>query len=159
MVKRGSIFFLRAVLLLFGVAVLVFMIWEPQVEGVNANADLADIYLDDPFLAYLYVGSLPIFYGLYQGFRLLGYLDRGQAFSPDASEAARRIKFCALLVIGFILGGLVWIVLGDGDDHAGPVAMGVVVSFVCIVIATAAAVLERVLLGGVELKSEHDLTV
>ena len=29
-----------------------------------------DIYLRDPFLAYVYVGSIPFFIGLYQAFRL-----------------------------------------------------------------------------------------
>jgi hypothetical protein len=147
------------VLLLFGAAVLAFMIWEPQVEGRNVNADIATIYLRDPFLVYLYVGSVPFFYGLYQAFRLLGFMDVGQAFTPEASSAARRIKLCALALIGFIVGGEAFILMSESDDHAGPVMMGVVTTFACIVTATAAALVERVLQGGVALKSEHDLTV
>ena len=100
--KRGQILFLRAVILLLGVGVLALMLWEPHLEGRNANADLATIYFRDPFLAYAYTGSLPFFYGLYQAFMLLGYVGRGEAFSPAAVRASRRIKYCALLVIGFI---------------------------------------------------------
>jgi hypothetical protein len=159
-VKRGSIFFLRAVILLVGVAVLAGLLWEPQVEGRNVTADLATIYFRDPFLAYVYVGSLPFFYGLYQAFKLLGYVDRGQALSPGGVEALRRIKYCALVVIGFILGAEAYIIFGiDSDDRAGGVAMGVMTGFACVVTATAAAVLERVLQSAVDLKSEHDLTV
>ena len=157
--KRGSILFLRAVIVLIGAGVLAAMLWEPQVEGRNVNADLATIYLRDPFLAYAYVGSLPFFFGLYQAFRLLGDLGQGQAFSPGASRALRRIRYCALTVVGFIAGGEAYIIFGVSDDHAGGVAIGISLTFLCLVAATAAAVLERVLQSGVDLKSEHDLTV
>ena len=157
--KRGSILFLRAVILLVGVGVLAGMLWEPQVEGRNANADQMTIYFRDPFLVYAYLGSVPFFYGLYQAFKLLGYLGQGQAFSPGAIKALRRIKLCALAVIGFIVGAEAYIILGIDDDSAGAVALGVSASFAGLVAATAAAVLERVLQSAVDLKSENDLTV
>jgi hypothetical protein len=157
--KHGSILFLRAVILLIGVGVLAGMLWEPRVEGRNVNADLSTIYFRDPFLAYAYLGSLPFFFGLYQAFKLLGYVDQGQAFSPAAVKALRYIKYCALAVIGFIIGGEAYIILGVSDDHAGGVAMGIVMSFACVVTATVAAVLERVLRSAVDLKLENDLTV
>lgn len=156
--KRGSILFLRTVILLVGAGVMAFLLWEPQAEGVNVNADLMTIYFD-PLVIYAYIGSLPFFYGLYQAFTLLGFVGRGQAFSPAAVTALRRIKYCALAVIGFIVGGEAYILLSVSDDHAGAVAMGVLTSFVCVVIATAAAMFERVLQRAVDLKLENDLTV
>ena len=157
--KRGSIIFLRTLILLVGAGVLAFLIWEPQAEGVNVNADWVTIYFD-PFVIYAYVGSLPFFFGLYQAFKLLGYLGHGEAFSPAAVNALRRIKYCALAVIGFIIGGEAYILMGSGsDDRAGGVAMGVFTGFPCLVAATVAAVLERVFQNAVDLKSEHDLTV
>jgi hypothetical protein len=157
--KRGSILFLRAVILLLGVGVLAGLLWEPQVEGRNANADQATIYFRDPFLAYAYVGSLPFFFGLYQAFKLLGYVGQGHALSPGAISALKQIKYCALAVIGFVVGAEAYIIVGVSDDRAGGVAMGIFMSFACVVTATAAAVLERVLQSAVDLKSEHDLTV
>ena len=159
--KRGSIFFLRAVILLVGLGVLAGLLWMPQVEGRNVNNDQFTIYFRDPFLAYVYVGSLPFFYGVYQAFKLLGYVDRGQAFSPGGVEALRRIKYCALAVIGFIVGAEAYIIFGvnDSDDKAGGVAMGVMTGFACVVTAAAAAVLERVLQSAVDLKSDNELTV
>lgn len=156
--KRGSILFLRTVILLVGAGVMAFLLWEPQAEGVNVNADLMTIYFD-PLVIYAYIGSLPFFYGLYQAFTLLGFVGRGQAFSPAAVTALRRIKYCALAVIGFIVGGEAYILLSVSDDYAGAVAMGVLTSFVCVVIATAAAMFERVLQRAVDLKLENDLTV
>jgi len=157
--KPAWILFLRTIILLIGVGVLAGMLWQPRVEGRNLNADLWTIYFRDPFLAYAYLGSLPFFFGLYQAFKLLGYVGRGQAFSPTAVKALRYIKYCALAVIGFIIGGEAYIILGVSDDHAGPVAMGILMSFACLVTATVAAVLERVLWSAVDLKTENDLTV
>jgi hypothetical protein len=158
--KRGSILFLRAVILLVGVGALAGLLWEPQVEGRNANADLVTIYFGDPFLAYVYLGSLPFFFGLYQAFKLLGDVGQGHAISPAAVKALRRIKYCALAVIGFIVGGEAYIILlAVSDDKAGGVAMGVFTGFACVVTVAAAAVLERVLQSAVDLKSDNDLTV
>ena len=88
--KRGSILFLRAVLVLFGAAILAGMLYEPWVEGVNANADFAGVYFDDPFLVYAYVGSIPFFYGVYQGFKLLGYVGEGQAIPAKGPTCTPR---------------------------------------------------------------------
>ena len=157
--KHGSLLFLRAVILLVGVGVLAGLLWEPQVEGRNANADLATIYFRDPFLAYAYAGSLQFFFGLYQAFKFLDYVGQGQAFSPAAVRTLRHIKYCALAVIGFIIGGEVYIVLGVSDDRAGGVAIGIAATFACLITVTTAAVLERLLQNGVDLKSEIDLAV
>ena len=157
--KRGSILFLRAVVLLVGALVLAGMLWEPHLEGRNANADWETIYFRDPFLVYAYVGSLPFFFGLYQAFKVLGYVGRGEAFSLAAVKALRYIKYCALAVIGFIAGAEAYIMLGVSDDSAGAVMMGIVTCFAGVVIAVGAAVLERVFQSAVALKSENDLTV
>ncbi len=163
--KRGSILFLRGLIVLFGGAVLAWMLWEPHLEGRNVNADFWQIYFGDPFLAYLYLGSLPFFFGLYQGFKLLGFVDQGDAFSGAAVRAVGYIKYCALAVIGVIVGAELIIIVGHAiiegadDDPAGFVTLGVLGSFVCLVTAVAAAVLERLLRNGVDLQSEHDLTV
>jgi hypothetical protein len=45
------------------------------------------------------------------------------------------------------------------DDIAGGVMMGLLMIFVSVVIATAAAVFERTLQNAVDIKTENDLTV
>ena len=151
--------FLQVVTVLIGIGALSFLLWEPHVEGRNAHATPFEIYFKDPFLAYAYVGSLPFFAALYQAFRLLGYVRQDRVFSPTAVNAVRTIKVCAMAVIGFVAGGELFIVLGSSDDHAGGVAMGVVITFGSIVVAAAAAMTERVLRNAVDMKAENDLTV
>ncbi len=157
--NRGPSVFLRVVVVLLGIGALAFLLWEPQVEGRNANATLFEVYFKDPFLAFVYLGSVPFFVGLYHAFKVLGYAGRSGAFSPTAVRSLRTIKVCALALIGFVAIGEVIILMTPDDDRAGGVVMGVFIAFASIVVATAAAVLERTLQNAVDMKSEHDLTV
>lgn len=160
--KKGSTIFLRVIVLLIGLGVLALLLWEPQTEGRNVNADQFSIYFRDPFLAYVYLGSIPFFVALYQVFKLLGYIGRDKIFSQKSVRALRTIKYCALAVIGFIAGAEAFIFIvqkGKEDDIAGGVAMGVFIAFISLVIAAAAAVFERLLQNAVDIKSENDLTV
>jgi hypothetical protein len=157
--KRGSTLFLRAVIILIAIIVLAGMIWFPQTEGRAANLDLVRIYAD-PLIIYGYIASLPFFIALYQAFKLLGYVDNNQVFSQPAVTAVRNVKLCAVTIGGFIVLGILIIRLfANGDDPAGPTALGILTTFISIIIATGAAVFERVLQNAVDLKAENDLTV
>ena len=157
--KFGATLFLRAVLVLIGIGALTFLLWEPHLEGRNAHATPFEIYFNDPFLAYLYVASIPFFVGLYHAFKVLGYAGRNMEFSPAAVRSVRTIKYCAIALVGFVVGAEVIILSTESDDRAGGVVMGLVILFGSIVVATATAVLERTLQNAVDLKSESDLTV
>lgn len=122
--NRNSAFFLQAVVVLFGLAALVFLLGEPHLEGRNAHATFFEIYFKDPFLAYVYVGSIPFFVALHRAFGLLGDVGRTGHFSPGTVAALRTIKVCALTTIGFIAGAAVIILLaGDGEDRPAGIFM------------------------------------
>jgi MFS superfamily sulfate permease-like transporter len=139
--------FLQAVIVALGIGALVFMLWEPHMEGVNANATtLYEIYFDDPFLAYAYVSSIAFFIGLYQVFKLLGYAGQNNMFSQSSVRALRTIKYCAVALVGLVLMPLVYlVVVRPEDDIAGGVAMGLFLIIGSTVVASAAAVFERAL--------------
>src|SRR5918993_4754796 len=92
-VERGSILFLKAVLVFVGIGALALMLWEPHIEGRNAHATLFEIYFKDPFLAYAYIASIPFFVALYQAFKVLGYVGQNKVFSPVAVKSLRTIKY------------------------------------------------------------------
>jgi hypothetical protein len=156
--KRGSTIFLQVVIILLGVGVLALLLWEPHVEGVNAHATLFEMYFN-PFIAYAYIGSIPFFVGLYQAFKLLGYIRRNEIFSQRSVRALRTIKYCALAIIGFVAVSVIFMIGGDRDDRPGGTFMRILITFPSIVVATAAAVSERILQNAVDIKSENDLTV
>jgi hypothetical protein len=157
--KRGSTIFLQVVIVLIGIGVLAFLLWEPHLEGRNVNATLFEIYFKDPFLAYAYIGSIPFFVALYQAFKLLGYIRRNEIFSQRSVRALRTIKYCALAIIGFVAVSVIFMISGDRDDRPAGVFMRILITFPSIVIGTAAAVFERILQNAVDIKSENDLTV
>lgn len=157
--KRISTYFLQAVIGLIGMGAIAFLVIMPRHEGVNINKTSVQIYFQDPFLAYAYIASIPFFVILYQSCKVLSCVRRNQIFTPAAVKALGTIKYCAISMIAFVIGGEIWIMNMVSDDRAGAVAMGIMITFVSIVIAAAAAMFERVLQNAVELKSENDLTV
>src|SRR5690349_7466208 len=110
--------FLQAVIVLIGIGALALMLWEPHIEGRNANAMLFEIYFKDPFLAYAYLASIPFFVALYQAFKVLGYIGQNKASSQATVKGLRTIKFCALTTIGLVAVAELFILLGSGDDRA-----------------------------------------
>jgi len=156
--KRSSIF-LQAVVVLIGIGVLAFMLWEPHIEGRNINATLFQIYFQDPFLAYAYIASIPFFVALYQTLKVLGYAGQNKVFSPEVVKAMRTIKYCAILIIAFAAVGEIFIMMNTSDDRAGGVVIGVLITFGSIIIAAAAKMIGQILQNAVDIKSASELTV
>ncbi len=102
--KKGSTIFLQGVIIALGIGALVLMLWEPHLEGRNANATLFQIYFNDPFLAYAYTASIAFFIALYQAFILLGCIGKNNVFSQAAVNALRKIEYCAMALVVFIIG-------------------------------------------------------
>jgi len=156
--KRSAPIFLQVVIVLIGIGALTFLLWEPHVEGVNAHATLFEKYFN-LFVAYVYIASIPFFIALYQAFKVLGYAGQNRVFSPEAVKALRIIRYCALAIIGFVAVSVIFMIGGDREDRPGGTFMRILVAFPSIVVATAAAMFERILQNAVDMKSENDLTV
>lgn len=157
---KCSTLFLQGLVVLIGIGALALMLWEPHIEGRNAQATVFEIYFKDPFLAYVYGASIVFFVALYQAFRLLGYVGQNKTFSQASVRALRIIKRCAVALIGFVALAAVFILLfGDKEDRPPGIFMSLLAAFGSIVVATAAAMFERILQSAVDIKSEHDLTV
>lgn len=146
--NRSGAWLLQAAIVLIGIVVLALMLIEPHFEGRNAHATTFEIYFKDPFLAYVYVGSLPFFVALWRAFGLLGDVRRTGTFSPSSVDGLRGIKRCAFALMAFVAGAAMLIVaLGDGEDRAGGMFMCLLAMTGAGVIATTAALLARGLQG------------
>jgi hypothetical protein len=145
--KSSSALFLQVVIVLLGIGTLGLMLWEPHLEGRNAHATIFEIYFKDPFLAYVYVGSIPFFMALRRAFGLFGHVRRNGTFSQETLDDLRVIKRCAIAIIGFVAGAVIFIIIfGDGDDRPAGVFMSFLVASAASVIAIVAAVCARNLL-------------
>ena len=85
------------------------------------------------------------FLSLYNALKLLGYVRRGEVFSQRSVTAMRTIKCSAMCLVGFLLGAEAYflIVQRAREDIAGGVMIGLFLIVVSVVVATAAAVLEK----------------
>ena len=158
--KRISIIFLQAVIVLIGIVALAIMIRFPLTEGRAANLDLFHIYAD-PFILYGYAASIAFFVALFKAFKLLGYIGQNNVFSLNSVRALKSIKYCAIaLGILIVLAALYIRLFHDKeDDPAGFLAICIVTTFVSIVVAIAAAIFEKLLQNAIDMKSENDLTI
>jgi cytochrome bd-type quinol oxidase subunit 2 len=158
--KRISIVFLQAVIVLIGIVALVILLWFPLTEGRATNLDLFSIYFD-PFILYGYSASIAFFVALYKAFKLLGYIGQNKVFSSNAVKALKSIKYCAIVLSLLIVTAGLFIRLSHNkeEDPAGFLAICIVTTFVTIIVATAAAIFEKILQNAVDMKSENDLTI
>jgi hypothetical protein len=153
--KRGSTIFLRGVVLLLGAIVLALCAFALPIGIKN---DEAGYYR--PILLGLYVPAIPFFGALYQTLKLLGYIDKNQAFSLFSVGTLKQIKRCAVSISALFAAGMPYIYwAADKDDAPGVVAIGLVIIFASAVIAVFAAVLQRLLGDALAIKAENDLTV
>ena|SRR3989338_4589590 len=152
--KKGSTLFLKLVISLIGIAVLAscFLLTSEVIKAGDA------LFL--PILIIMYVTAIPFFLALYQALKLLGNIDRNIAFSELSVKALRNIKYCAITISALYAAGMPFLVsVADKDDAPGAVGFGLIFILASIVVATFAAVLQRLVRNGLDMKSENDLTV
>jgi len=139
--NRSSALILQVAVVLMGLGTLGLMLWEPHLEGRNAHATTFEIYFNDPFLAYVYVGSIPFFVALVRAFALFGHVRREGTFSPLTVDALRTIKRCAMVLLGFVAGAAIVIVMfGDGEDRPPGIFMCVLAALGASAIAAVASI-------------------
>lgn len=158
--KRTSTLFLQAVIVLIGLVALAILIRMPLTEGRATNLDLFSIYFD-PLILYVYASSIAFFVALYKAFKLLGYIGQNKVFSSQSVKALKSIKYCAI-ILGILIvaaGIFIRIFHHKDDDPAGFIAICMVMTFATAVVATAAAIVEKILQNAIDMKSENDLTI
>lgn len=153
--KRSSTLFLKSVVYLIGIFILALCLF---ILPMGIMTDQVGYYR--PILLGLYVPAVPFFFALYQAIKLLGYIDNDKAFSDLSVAALKNIKYSAAVISALFTTGLPYIYYAaDRDDAPGVLAIGLVIAFASLVIASAAALFQRLLQNAVDIKSENDLTV
>ncbi|MBI2410787.1 MAG: DUF2975 domain-containing protein [Candidatus Kerfeldbacteria bacterium] len=153
--KHGSTIILRGAVVLLGLVVLALCIFAlpPAIIGGNFESYR-------PIFIGMYLPAIPFFIALYQTLQLLSYIDNNTVFSELSVKGLRVIKYCALIISGLYSVGLPYIFyVADKDDAPGVIVIALVIIIASFVIATAAAVLQRLIQYAVDIKAENDLTV
>ncbi|HTO00942.1 MAG TPA: DUF2975 domain-containing protein [Microthrixaceae bacterium] len=141
--RRWPSILLQIVMALIGTGALAILLWEPHIEGRNANATLSEIYFRDPFLAFVYLGSIPFFVALYQSFRAFGWArSTNEDHSGRAIRAMRLIRVCTRITIGFVVAGVA-ILMVVGEERPPAVFMGAIATTFFLGLDAFAAAFER----------------
>ncbi|NEU30678.1 DUF2975 domain-containing protein [bacterium LRH843] len=162
--KRGSTLFLRVGVIFIGIPVLALCIFllplfaSEAMEEAGRGSVLA--YVVFGILIVMYVSTIPFYFALYQALRLLGYIDKNEAFSQLSVSALKKIRNCAITISCLYVVALPLVyIIAEWDDAPGLIIVGMVPIFASMVIAVFAAVLQRLLQEAITIKSENDLTV
>ena len=158
--KNVSILFLQSVICIIGIVAIVFLIRMPMLEGRAENLSLFKIY-SDSFVLYGYVASIAFFIALYKAIKLLTYIRQNKLFSQGSVKTLRTIRYCAIALSVMVVLAAIYIKIfhDKDDDPAGFLGMSMVITFIAIAVATAVAVLEKILQNAIDMKSENDLTI
>ena len=147
--------FLKGAVVLLALAVLAICIFILPV-GIASDNVGGYRYI----LLGLYVAAIPFFVALYQAMKLLDYIDKNAAFSEQSAKALINIKYCAIIISGLFAAGMPYIyTVAERDDAPGVVLMGLTITFASLVVATFAAVLQKLVQNALTIKTENDLTV
>ncbi|HFJ9437951.1 MULTISPECIES: DUF2975 domain-containing protein [Bacillus] len=159
--KQGSTLFLKTAIILMGIPVFALCIF--LIPNIGNYA--AELYPDIAYIKYLilinlYATVIPFYFALYQAFKLVSYIDKGNAFSKLSVRALKKIKQCAVTIsVLYVLGMPLFYLVAERDDAPGIIIIGMILIFASMVIAVFAAVLQRLLKDAIDIKSENDLTV
>ena len=164
MLKKGSTLLLKLTVIVMGIPVLliaVLILPKIVLEAmgyIGEGMQLPWIVLS--LMAIMYISAIPFYMALYQALKLLGYIDRNEAFSELSVGSLKKIRNCAFTISGLYAVALPFIfMIAEWDDAPGLALIGLVIVGASLVIAVFAAVLQRLLKQAIDIKQENDLTV
>ncbi|WP_033826538.1 DUF2975 domain-containing protein [Bacillus andreraoultii] len=157
--SKASTNFLKISVLLIGLAVLLICIFLlPWLANYIANMYPEFAHLQYPILIGVYLTVIPFFIALYEAFRLLRFIERGEAFSELAVFSLGRIKSSAIAIFVLYIVGIIYLIT-QSALHPSIALVGIVIVFATIVIYVFTTVLQEVLKSALDIKNENDLTI
>lgn len=159
--RQHKTLFLKGVICIMGLAVLALCIFVLPMMSKGAVVEYPNTApLQYPFLLGMYVTAIAFFIALYQAFKLLNFIDNNTAFSELSIKALRSIKRCAIVISILYTANLSFFYqVAQAEDAPGVMVIGMVIALAPIVVATFAAVLQKLVQNAMDIQSENDLTV
>lgn len=153
--KQMSTLFLKLVIYLLGLVALGVCV---IILGVTFSGNASREGL--PIMIGVFFTAIPFLYALYQGIQLLSFIEHNTPFTNASVTAIARIEYCAFAISTIYALTMPFIIrVAEIDDAPGAVIIGLMCIFAPLVVGVFAAVLQRLLQNGLDLKSENDLTV
>ncbi|PKR76726.1 DUF2975 domain-containing protein [Halalkalibacillus sediminis] len=158
--RKGSTTFLKVVVVIIALAVVALCIFVLPMIARAVAGDQTFAKWVYPVLIGMYISVIPFFVAMFQSIKLLGYIDKNEAFSDMSVKALRVIKYSALTIsLVYTATMPFFFMIGELDDAPGVIVIGMVLVFASFVVAVFAYVLQNILKSALDIKSENDLTV
>ena len=159
--KRGSTFFLRAAILAIGIIVLALCIFALPATWRAVPGEYPDItYAFYCIILAMYGAVVPFFIALYQGMRLLSFIDKNKAFSQLSVKALKCVAYCGVAISAFYGATMPFFyVWAESDDAPGLIIISMMLTLAPLVVTVLVTVVQRLLRDAIAMKSENDLTV
>lgn len=122
--NKKTITLSKFLILVVGTFVLIFLLWEPHLEGRNVDSTIFEVYFKDPFLVYVYTASIAFFVAIYHAYRLIVNVEKNRVVSIDSMNSLQVIKKSGRMLLVFVLGAMGYlIIVRPEEDITGGIFM------------------------------------
>lgn len=122
--KRILTILFQVAIILISITVFILLIKMPLTEGRAKDLDLVHIYAD-PFILFGYLSAIVFYVGLYQVYKILGWLRKNEFNSTKTIHSLQNIQYAAFVfaVLMIMAGIYIRIFHAKEDDPAGFLAI------------------------------------
>ena len=158
---RRETMILKIAVVMLGIPVAALsVLLLPWIARDAAQSSIRMAYVIYGILILMYISVVPFFAALYQGFRLLGYIDSNKAFSELSLKSIQKIRSCAAAIsIIYLFAMPLFYIVAEIDDAPGVILVGMIFVFAPLTVAVFAAILKKLLKNAIDLKNDNELTI
>ncbi len=158
---RRETLILKIAVVMLGIPVAALsVLLLPWIAKDASESSIRMAYVIYGILILMYISVVPFFAALYQGFRLLGYIDSNKAFSELSLKSIQKIRSCAAAIsIIYLFAMPLFYIVAEIDDAPGVILVGMIFVFAPLSVAVFAAILKKLLKNAIDLKNDNELTI
>ena len=158
---RRETMILKIAVIMLGIPVAALsVLLLPWIARDAAQSSIRMAYVIYGILILMYISVVPFFAALYQGFRLLGYIDSNKAFSELSLKSIQQIRSCAAAIsVIYLFAMPLFYIVAEIDDAPGVILVGMIFVFAPLTVAVFAAILKKLLKNAIDLKNDNELTI
>ena len=158
---RRETLILKIAVVMLGIPVAALsVLLLPWIARDAAQSSIRMAYVIYGILILMYISVVPFFAALYQGFRLLGYIDSNKAFSELSLKSIQKIRSCAAAIsIIYLFAMPLFYIVAEIDDAPGVILVGMIFVFAPLTVTVFAAILKKLLKNAIDLKNDNELTI
>ncbi len=158
---RRETMILKIAVIMLGIPVAALsVLLLPWIARDAAQSSIRMAYVIYGILILMYISVVPFFAALYQGFRLLGYIDSNKAFSELSLNSIQKIRsYAAAISIIYLFAMPLFYIVAEIDDAPGVILVGMIFVFAPLTVTVFAAILKKLLKNAIDLKNDNELTI